>query len=69
VDEAHYLLQEANVKESLDFELGACTVITYRPSDLHHNLRKRIEDIIAKRVTSSREVQALLNIDGRRPTE
>ncbi len=66
VDEAHYFLQEPNVKELLDFELGAYTVVTYRPSDLHPDLRKGIESVIAKRLTSQQEVQTLLSMVGGR---
>ena len=40
VDEAHYFLHEPNVKQLLDLELGAYTLVTYRPSDLHRDLRK-----------------------------
>jgi len=69
VDEAHYFLHQPNVKELLDFELGAYTVITYRPSDLHPDLRKGIEGIVAKRLTSSQEVQALLGIAGTPQTQ
>jgi hypothetical protein len=69
VDEAHYFLQEPNVKELLDFELGAYTIITYRPSDLHPDLRRGIEGIIAKRLTSPQEVQTLLSVAGNRHTE
>lgn len=69
VDEAHYFLQEPNVKELLDFELGSYTIITYRPSDLHTDLRHKIEVIIAKRLTSPNEVQTLLSIAGLKQTE
>ncbi len=69
VDEAHYFLQEPNIKELLDFELGAYTIVTYRPSDLHPDLRKGIEGILAKRLTSLKEVQTLLSIAGIRQTE
>ena len=69
VDEAHYFLQEPNVKELLDFELGAYTVITYRPSDLHPDLRKGIEGILAKQLTSPHEVRTLLSIAGSTQSE
>ena len=60
VDEAHYFLKEPNVKELLDFELGSYTISTYRPSDLHPDLRQKIEYIITKRLTSPNEVQTLV---------
>ncbi len=64
IDEAHYFLHASNVKELLDFELGAYTIITYRPSDLHSDLRRGIEGIIAKRLTSSQEAHTLLSLAG-----
>ena len=69
VDEAHYFLHEPNVKQLLDFELGAYTVVTYRPSDLHPDLRKDIEVVIVKRLTRPKEVQTLLTMVGNRSVE
>lgn len=64
VDEAHYFLGEANVTQLLDFELGAYTIVTYRPSDLHPDLRRGLHVIIAKRLTQAKEVQVLLAMTG-----
>jgi hypothetical protein len=69
VDEAHYFLREPNIKQLLDLELGAYTVATYRPSDLHPDLRRRIEVVIAKRSTHPQEVQTLLTMVGNRKVE
>jgi len=69
VDEAHYFLSEANVTELLDFELGAYTIVTYRPSDLHPDLRRRLHVIIAKRLTQAKEVQTLLTMAGNKNLE
>ena len=69
VDEAHYFLRESNVKQLLDFELGAYTLVTYRPSDLHPDLRKGIEAVIVKRLTHLQEVQTLLTMVGNRHVE
>jgi hydroxymethylpyrimidine pyrophosphatase-like HAD family hydrolase len=66
VDEAHYFLREPNIKQLLDLELGAYAVVTYRPSDLHPDLRRGIEVIVAKRLTSPQEVQTLLTMTGDR---
>ena len=55
---------EPNVKQLLDLELGAYAVVTYRPSDLHPDLRKGIEVIVAKRTTHPQEVQTLLTMVG-----
>jgi hypothetical protein len=64
VDEAHYFLHEANVGELVDLDLGAYTLVTYRLSDLHPELRRAIEGIIVKRTTDLREVRTLLAIAG-----
>ncbi|HKM82773.1 MAG TPA: HAD hydrolase family protein [Candidatus Acidoferrum sp.] len=60
IDEAHYFLREPNVKQLLDFDLNAYTLVTYRPSDLHPDLRKDIQVVIVKRLTRPQEVQTLL---------
>jgi hydroxymethylpyrimidine pyrophosphatase-like HAD family hydrolase len=62
VDEAHYFLHEPNVKQLLDFDLNAYSLVTYRPSDLHPDLRKDIQVVIAKRLTRPQEVQTLLTM-------
>ena len=69
VDEAHYFLHEPNVKQLLDLELGAYTVVTYRPSDLHPDLRTGIDVVVAKRLTRPQEVQTLLTMAGNRSAE
>jgi hypothetical protein len=66
VDEAHYFLHEADVTQLLDLELGAYTIVTYRPSDLDPNLRKDFHVVIVKRTTEPREVQTLLSMVGGR---
>ena len=50
VDEAHYFLHEPKVRELLDFTLGAYTLVTYRLSDLHPDVRNAVEVLILKRV-------------------
>jgi len=64
VDEAHYFLHEPNVQELLDLDLGAYTLVTYKLSDLHPELRKTVEGVIVKRTTDLREVRTLLSIAG-----
>jgi hydroxymethylpyrimidine pyrophosphatase-like HAD family hydrolase len=66
IDEAHYFLHEPNVRELLDLTLGAYTLVTYRMSDLHPDLRKAIEGVIVKRTTEPREIQTLLEMVGRK---
>ena len=68
IDEAHYFLHEPNVGELLDLALGAYTLVTYRMSDLHPNLRRAIEGVIIKRTTEPREIQALTDILAARGT-
>ena len=69
VDEAHYFLRDPNVQQLLDFELGAYTIVTYRPSDLYPDLRRGVEAVIAKRSTQPQEVQTLLTMVGNRSVE
>jgi hydroxymethylpyrimidine pyrophosphatase-like HAD family hydrolase len=59
VDEAHYFLREPDIKQLLDLQLGAYTIVTYRPSDLHPDFRSAIDLVLAKRLTSIDEVNAL----------
>ena len=60
VDEAHYFLQQSNIKELLDLNLGAYGVVAYRPSDLSPNLLKDIEVIVSKRLTREQDIRALV---------
>jgi hypothetical protein len=69
VDEAHYFLHEPNVKELLDPELGAYTLVTYRPSDLHPDLRRSIGVVVVRRLTLPQEVQTLLTMVRNRNVE
>ena len=69
IDEAHYFLRESNVKQLLDMELGAYTLVTYRPSDLHPDLRRGIDAVIVKRLTHAHEVQTLLTMVGNKGVE
>jgi hypothetical protein len=62
VDEAHYFLHEPYIKQLLDFELGAYTIVTYRPSDLHPDVRDAIDVVVAKRLSSRHEVDTLLEL-------
>jgi hypothetical protein len=59
VDEAHYFLHEPNIKQLLDVELGAYTIVTYRPSDLHPDLLGAIDVVVAKRLADVHEVETL----------
>ena len=59
VDEAHYFLHEPNIRQMLDMDLGAYTVVTYRPSDLHSDLLAAIDIVVSKRLTSVHEIETL----------
>jgi hypothetical protein len=64
VDEAHYFLHKPNIRDLLDFNLGAYTFVTYRLSDLHPDALKAVEAIIVKRTTDPRDVQTLIAMAG-----
>ncbi len=64
LDEAHYFLHEPNVKDLLDLNLGAYTLVTYRLSDLHPDVRKAVEAIVVKRITDPADVHALVAMAG-----
>jgi hypothetical protein len=60
VDEAHYFLHEPKARQLLDLDLGAYTLVTYRPSDLNRDLLQAIEFTVATRVTHSQSLHALV---------
>jgi len=64
LDEAHYFLHEPNFRELLDLNLGAYTLVTYRMSDLHPELRAAVEMVIAKQTVEPVEVRSLLERPG-----
>jgi len=64
LDEAHYFLHEPNIHDLLDFNLGAYTLVTYRLSGLHPDVRHAIEAIVVKRITDPLEVQSLVEMAG-----
>jgi hydroxymethylpyrimidine pyrophosphatase-like HAD family hydrolase len=64
VDEAHYFLHDPSVAELLDLDLSAYILVTYRPSGLHSSLRSAIEGVIAKRLTDTDELRALIRMFG-----
>jgi hydroxymethylpyrimidine pyrophosphatase-like HAD family hydrolase len=64
LDEAHYFLHEENIKDLLDLNLGAYTLVTYRLSGLHPQVRKAIEAVVVKRITDPDEVRALVDMAG-----
>jgi len=64
LDEAHYFLHEPNIRDLLDLNLGAYTLVTYQLSALHPEVRKAIEAIVVKRITDPKDVQALVGMVG-----
>jgi hydroxymethylpyrimidine pyrophosphatase-like HAD family hydrolase len=69
IDEAHYFLQEPDVHQLLDLKLGAYTLVTYRPSDLHPELRKAIDVVAATRVTNAQSLEAIAAMCGESSAE
>jgi hydroxymethylpyrimidine pyrophosphatase-like HAD family hydrolase len=71
VDEAHHFLHKPNIRDLLDFNLGAYTLITYRLSDLHPDVRQAVEVMIVKRISDPQEVRTLIAMvkDGRCESE
>ena len=64
VDEAHYFLNESNVRELLDLDLGAYTLVTYRPSDLHPDVRRAMEVICCTRISDPQEAKEMQTMFG-----
>jgi hydroxymethylpyrimidine pyrophosphatase-like HAD family hydrolase len=64
IDEAHYFLHQPNVRDLLDLDLGAYTLVTYRLADLHPDVLKAVEAIVVKRITDPAEVHALVAMGG-----
>ena len=64
IDEAHYFLNAPNVLQLLDFDLGAYTLVTYRPADLYPELRKAIDVVVATRSNDPQSLDALLAMSG-----
>ena len=71
VDEAHYFLHEPNIRNLLDLNLGAYTLVTYRLRDLHPEVRRAMEILVAKRITDPQEVHSIVKMarDGRTEPE
>ena len=64
VDEAHYFLNEPNARDLLDLDLGGYTLVTYRPSDRHADVRRTMEVICCTRISDPQEVQAMQTMCG-----
>lgn len=64
LDEAHYFLHGPDVGNLLDLDLGAYTLVTYRLTELHADLRASIDGVILKRTADPREIAALAEIVG-----
>ena len=62
VDEAHYFLHEPNIRNLLDLNLGAYTLVTYRLGDLHPDVRRALEVLVVKRITDPQEVHTLVEM-------
>jgi hypothetical protein len=60
IDEAHYFLNEPNVLQLLDLDLGAYSLVTYRPSDLHPDLCRASDIIVTTRMSDPQSIEAIL---------
>jgi len=60
IDEAHYFLNEPNVLQLLDLDLGAYSLVTYRPSDLHADLCRAFDIIVTTRMSDPQSIEAIL---------
>jgi len=60
IDEAHYFLHEPNVCKLVDPDMGAYTLVTYRPSDLPPDLCHAFDIIVANRMRDPQSVEAIL---------
>jgi hypothetical protein len=59
LDEAHYFLEGPEPPDLLDRRLGGYTLVTYRVSALHPEVRRSAEAVIVTRETDPREIEAL----------
>ena len=69
VDEAHYFIHAPNAQQLLDLNSAAYTLVTYRVSELHPELRKALDTVMVKRTTDPHEVRALLAMYGDKNVE
>lgn len=64
LDESHYFLNGENDANLLDLELGAYTLVTWRPSELSPWVCKSIDIIVATRLAEKDEVDAVARFRG-----
>lgn len=64
LDEAHYFLQQAGHHALCAGVLDACTLVTYRLTDLHPDVCAAAPVIISTRLTDRGEVRALMALGG-----
>jgi len=69
IDEAHYFIHAPNAQQLLDLNSAAYTLVTYRVSELHPELRKALDTVMVKRTTDPHEVRALLAMYGDKNVE
>ncbi len=59
IDEAHYFLQDPASQHLLDLELSGYTLVTYRSSDLQHDVLAASQAVIVTRESDPAEIRAL----------
>lgn len=69
LDEAHYFLGRADARELIDLKLNSYTLVTYRATDLNHDIRAAINVVLSKRTDDPYEVRTLLEMAGKAGAE
>jgi hydroxymethylpyrimidine pyrophosphatase-like HAD family hydrolase len=64
VDESHYYLNASNSTTLLDLDLGAYTLVTWRPSELGASVLQAIDITAVTRLAEKSEVDALARLAG-----
>ena len=64
IDEAHYFLSAPNVLQLMHFDLRAYLLVTYRPWDLHPDVRKAIDVVVTAGMSDPQSLDALLAMAG-----
>lgn len=64
IDEAHYFLHDAEMRQILSVAAGDCTVVTYQASSLHPDVIKSADVILISRATDPQQVAILAETVG-----
>ncbi len=64
LDESHYFLNGADGVKLLDLDLGAYTLVTWRPSELETAVCNSIDIVVVTRLAEKGEVDAIARLNG-----